>query len=218
MWFNTPVLMSAKKEQKGQVSRRDIKTRANASTVMRGDWPKVLISSKRNTKQHFLAFGSLVSSCGFHNKTIGMRICCRLWSLNARAEQEGPVFGRTGNRSSIQKPCDGCDSQWRSANKRRCDSVGQGFGFIRDSTAPRGYASCPIARKATDIPMSGPVVKNHSCEKKTGKYFSTRNTTCRSMFRACQLGLGGKYVVNVCVAGPNARGFYAIASKHKKQA
>ena len=62
-------------------------------------------------------------------KTKGKRIGCRFWTINAHDEQERPELGRTGNCSTVQKPYNGRNIQWRSANERRSNSVRQRHGF-----------------------------------------------------------------------------------------
>ena len=63
------------------------------------------------------------------------------------AEQERSEFCGSGACSSILNPYNGYHSRWRSANKRGSKSVHLRFGFIRDSTDPRGCASSSIAWK-----------------------------------------------------------------------
>ena len=82
-----------------------------------------------------------------HHKTGGKIICCRVPCGHAHCEQERPELSRLGNRKSLEKSDDGCDSQRRSANKRRGNCVCQRIGFIRDSNASRRYTGSSISHK-----------------------------------------------------------------------
>ena len=61
------------------------------------------------------------------------------------AEQERSEVCGSGAYSSILKPYNGYHSRWRSANKRGSNSVHPRFGFFRDSTDPRGFASSSLS-------------------------------------------------------------------------
>ena len=90
----------------------------------------------------------------------------------------------------VEKPNDGHNSQWWSADAWWGHSVCQRTGYILDNESPRGYASSLIARKSyamnTDTHMNGSVVKNHISLKPVFEYNVTRRTSFRSWFQACQ--------------------------------
>ena len=141
-----------------------------------------------------LAFRCSVSFGAILNESRGKIICCRFGSISAHADQERPTCSRTGNRTSIQNPHNGHHTQWESANERGSSSVCQRFGFIRDGTAPRGYAARSIAwadlrRSRTDIPMSGPVVKSHTSSKTPERFHATQKTMCPSLCQRVNRGL-----------------------------
>ena len=63
--------------------------------------------------------------------------CGRLRSVNAHDEWERFKFSRIGNSASFPNSCYGCESEWRSANKRGSNRVCHRTGVVRDSEAPR---------------------------------------------------------------------------------
>ena len=58
---------------------------------------------KENEATFFLAYLSVVSPCAIRNETGGKRICCRLRSLNAHAEQEGPKNSAESDTVQVSK-------------------------------------------------------------------------------------------------------------------
>ena len=147
------------------------------------DFTKCVYKIRGNQEQGLvlLVFGCVVSSSAILNKTRGSRNCCRLWS------KTDLKFGRTGNRSSIQKPWHRCNSQWGSANERGSYSLRRGIGFTCDSTGPRGHAASSNAWKA--LRQSWTSGQNSHHIQACRKYGATRKTTFPSLWWVCQLGL-----------------------------
>ena len=107
------------------------------------------------------------ASCTDEPHVLNM-VCERCLSAQERSE-----FSWTGDCSSIQKPYNGFNNQWRSADKWRSSSVCLWFRWVLDTTDRRGQVNSSIAPKTLRRPRIllwvGPVVKNHSSSKTAKK-------------------------------------------------
>ena len=192
--FKSMFLISAVRTPRnlGSVSGRDWETRAMCPRRLVEIGQKYLIAQRKGQSYIFLTYRGLVSPSTIRNKLEEREFRCSLRSTNAHAEQERPEVSRVGNRKSLQKSDHGCYSQWRSANKRWSNSECQGIGFIRDSEASRRYtwqfSHLENSAKITDIPSSGPVVRNHNSLKMTDEYNATRKTAYRSLSSGLSTG------------------------------
>ena len=75
-------------------------------------------------------------------------VCGWFGSFNAQAEQEGLKLRWTGYFEKIQKPHNGGDLEWGSANKRGSTSVCSSNGSVRHSANTRSNVSSSIAWQA----------------------------------------------------------------------
>ena len=120
--------------------------------------------AERKGQSHIkLAYGSLVSTSTIFNLTRGKRICGRLQSFNLHAEQERSELSGTGHSTGIRKLYNGDYSHRRNANEEATVYVSDLDVFVSKSSRirPQSWRLVNCA-KITDVPMSGPVVKNHT--------------------------------------------------------
>ena len=85
-------------------------------------------------------------------------------------EQERIKLCRIGNRKDLEKSDDVCCSHWRSANKRRSDSVCQRIRFILESkvfskVTPVVLSRGKLCEDQRYSYTSGPVARNHNSSK-----------------------------------------------------
>ena len=151
------------------------------SKVLISRLAKNFFKARRNVQSFFLlTCQRMVSPSAIRGKTGGKRVCRRFRREHAHVQQERPELCRIGNREGLWKSDDVCDSQWRSANKRRGDVACQRIGFIRDSNALRRYTGSSFTRnsaKITGIITIGPVVRKHISSKMAGRSLATQRTT-----------------------------------------
>ena len=116
---------------------------------IRGNLDQSMASRLRRFGLGLVTFVRLVSFCTIHDWTRRKRVCCGLRGLHAHVQQEDLNSAELETVRVSRNRTIGHHSQWRSANKRRCD---QTLGFVLDGSAPRRYSanhfSWPFPRRS----------------------------------------------------------------------
>ena len=95
-----------------------------------------------------LTFGELVPSCAIKSENWGKRIFCRFRNVDAHDHQKGLEIWWNGHFDDVEKSNHSHDSQWRSADAWRGNSVCQRVGYFLDHESPRKHTSSIVAWKA----------------------------------------------------------------------
>ena len=122
---------------------------------------------------------SLVITSAIFDETRGTTICGRFRSINAHAEQERSEFSGTGlfgypeTLKRLLQPTGKC----KRTRKRQCASAILIYSWQYKSSRIRLQSHAwENAAQITDIPLTGPVVKNHTLLKTKEKSIATRKT------------------------------------------
>ena len=122
---------------------------------------------------------SLVTTSAIFDETRGTTICARFRSINAHAEQERSEFSGTGlfgypeTLKRLLQPMGKCNR----TRKRQCASAILIYSWqYRSSRIRLQSPGWENAAKIADIPMTGPVVRNHTLLKTREKSIATRKT------------------------------------------